>query len=85
MKLGDLPKDPKGDWFRENPEAHKFAETWMEMSAEGSTDYTLTRFFKEILVARYGFPWRDIQSTGRWFRKAHGSAYDRAMAKRTRY
>ncbi len=85
MKLKDLPKDPKGDWFRENPEAHKFTETWIEMSERNETDFTMTRFVKEILVGEYQFPWKDIQSIGRWFRKAHGDAYDRAMAKRTRY
>lgn len=85
MKLSALPKDPKGDWFRENPEAHQFTETWLEMSADGSTDFTLKRFVMEVLQSRYRFPWRDIQSTGRWIRKAHGAAYDRAMAQRTRY
>lgn len=83
MKTSELPSDPKGKWFRENPEALKFAETWIEMSADGATDFTLTRFVNEVLRARYKFPWRDIQSTGRWLRKVFGDAYDRAMASRT--
>lgn len=86
MRASDLPKDERGNWFRSNPEARKFTETWMEMAADGKTDFTFTRFFREVLRDVYDYPWRDRQSAGRWLRRAYGDTYLRAMApRRTRY
>jgi hypothetical protein len=85
VSASDLPKDdPRGDWFRAHPEAREFLETWMDMSAENDTRFTMSKFVKEVLREMYDFPWRDVQANGRWFSRTYGDRYKRAMMSRTR-
>ena len=85
MKVTDLPQDQKGEWFRKHPEAKKFFEIWLDMATKGISDFTFSRFFREVLRDLYDFPWSDLQSTARWMRKAYGDAYEKAaMPRRSR-
>ncbi len=84
MRVADLPKDQKGEWFRKHPEAKKFLEVWLDMSAKGASDFTFTRFFREVLRDLYDFPWRNVHATAKWMRKVYGDTYEKATTARRR-
>ena len=72
-----------GKWLEDpkNADALELVETWLEMAAEGDTDWSLAQLHRE-LRAQHRYPFTSGVSMLKWLQSYRGEAYGRVVGVR---